>query len=68
MTQRTNTLTPWFNAKKHKPARVGWYDFYDSLWGNVYRLHWDGKNWSITEGLNFEIYVGDKWRGLMEPK
>lgn len=62
--------TPWFNAIKEPPVRIGWYEFYDSLWGAVFCMYWNGKNFCGAVGRSSaSVYSGDKWRGLAnEPK
>lgn len=56
--------TRWFSAKKHKPVRVGAYEFYDTLWGLTGMAHWDGEHWTNGECI-WNTYDGDKWRGLL---
>jgi hypothetical protein len=58
--------TPWFDARKYKPIRVGTYEFYDSLWNSTWFIYWDGKRWPWTGNGTGELYKGDKWRGLTE--
>jgi len=59
--------TPWFNAFKHKPVRIGLYEFYDSLWGKIEMMYWNGKYWTWDDGVHWSLYSGDKWRGLLTP-
>ena len=61
--------TRWFCAMKHKPVRVGFYEFYDALWRTFCMAHWDGESWT-TDGdriCPWGICDGDRWRGLLEP-
>lgn len=58
-------LTPWFKATTQKPVRVGWYDFYDGLWGKHIRVMWNGKYWVLDNGNRITLYSCDKWRGIM---
>ena len=59
-------LTPWFDAKKHKPVRVGMYEFYDSLRKKTVRARWGGEYWTWDGGWRWSTWVGDKWRGVMK--
>jgi hypothetical protein len=52
--------TPWFDAMKDKPARVGEYEF-RFIGIGVRRVLWKG---AWRTGL--PIFLGDKWRGLAE--
>jgi hypothetical protein len=63
-------LTPWFSATRHKPVRVGRYQ-YDG-WGITYPLMfwWDGERWFSDpnggrNGFCVEPMLGDRWRGLV---
>jgi hypothetical protein len=59
--------TPWFDAMKDKPVRVGWYEFKFMGWPRVTgRLQWNGLNWLGSTGWPFYVLPGDKWRGLAE--
>jgi hypothetical protein len=60
--------TPWFDAMKDKPARVGLYEFRFHGWPSsaVGRLKWDERNWSGSTNWPFLVLPGDKWRGLAE--
>lgn len=59
--------TRWFGAVKHKPVRIGIYEFYDSLWGRTVMAHWGGEYWTWEGGWRWNTYGGDKWRGLLTP-
>jgi hypothetical protein len=56
--------TPWFDAMKDKPARVGRYEFW-VVGGRIFRTWWDGGVW-LDEGWPVAALPGDKWRGLAE--
>jgi hypothetical protein len=60
--------TPWFDAMKDKPARVGWYELklVDLIGIRGLRdMRWDGDAW-LLEGWQVSMIPGDKWRGLAE--
>jgi hypothetical protein len=59
-------LTPWFSARTQPPVRVGWYDFYDCLWGQFVRAMWTGKYWVWEGGSRVNTYAYDKWRGILK--
>jgi hypothetical protein len=65
--------TPWFNAKKYKPVRNGWYEgvckYGEFIPGA--RFYWNGKTWSMKAGSKRQVCTFgvscDSWRGLTEP-
>lgn len=67
MTKRPKPkLTPWFDARRHKPARPGWYDYRFGLRRDILRAYWHGRLW--TTGLyDIPVFPGDRWRGLAAP-
>jgi len=59
--------TPWFDARYHRPARSGWFEYYDAMSGAVRRVYWDRKrqHWCWDENIVLQYgAVGDFWRGL----
>lgn len=59
------TRTPWYSARDHKPVRVGWYDYRGHGLPQC-RAWWDCAQWLDENGVPFEIWPWDKWRGLTE--
>lgn len=59
--------TPWFNAMKRPPVRVGWYEL-DLGYAYPALYYYDGIDWvnPFTKAPMF-LYPGDKWRGLIAP-
>ena len=54
--------SPWFDALLHRPARTGWYEYYDAVLDRIVLVRWNRKKsvWEWDETLS----RGDKWRGL----
>ncbi len=60
-------LTPWFNAKKHSPAREGWYDCKECNARHYFiDGHWFRDKRSLKTGGYMSIYKMH-WRGLARP-
>lgn len=68
-------FTPWFDGKKHKPARKGVYQ-QKSLGGYyIGYQYWDGKKWGAFSSNPYlayklrmnkvnDLHQNDDWRGL----
>lgn len=66
-------LTPWFDAFRNPPARIGWYDYIGWLLDPGLRLYWNGHHWGYWMGPGRSNWVHnaevptDRWRGKTQP-